>query len=133
MRGTSRLLFAALAALGSVAAACGSDSSPASPTTTGGPATTAAAIDGAVTVFAAASLTAAYTEIGEAFKAAHPGTSVTFSFAASSDLATQINEGAPADVYASADLASMMKLTDAGNNAGDPQVFATNSLEIIVG
>jgi molybdate transport system substrate-binding protein len=58
---------------------------------------------------------------------------VTFNFAASSDLVTQINEGAPADVYASADQNTMTKLTDAGSNGADPAVFATNSLEIIVG
>jgi molybdate transport system substrate-binding protein len=125
VRGTNRFLVAALAALGVVATACGSDSSSAS-------ATTATTVSGTVTVFAAASLTAAYTEIGDAFKAAHPGTSVTFSFASSSDLVTQINQGAPADVYASADQANMKKLTDAGNNGGDPKVFATNSLQIIV-
>ncbi len=57
---------------------------------------------------------------------------MTFNFAASSDLVTQINEGAPADVFASADEANMTKLTDAGDNAGEPEVFATNSLQIIV-
>lgn len=85
-----------------------------------------------ITVFAAASLTTAYTRIGEAFMAEHPDTTVTFNFASSSDLVTQINEGAPADVYASADQANMAKLTDADGNAGDPQVFATNVLQIIV-
>ncbi len=84
-------------------------------------------------MFAAASLTAAYTEIGNAFMTSYPNSKVTFSFAASSDLVTQINEGAPADVFASADQANMKKLTDAAGNAGDPRVFATNSLEIIVG
>jgi len=86
-----------------------------------------------VTVFAAASLTDAFTEIGEAFMTEYPDSTVTFSFAASSELVTQINEGAPADVYASADQNNMTKLTDAGNNGAEPAVFATNSLEIIVG
>ena len=58
---------------------------------------------------------------------------MTFNFASSSELVTQINEGAPADVYASADQANMTKLTDAGGNGGEPEVFATNSLQIIVG
>ena len=115
-----------------------------SPSTTKAPATTAAVtaapattapsgVSGDVTVFAAASLTAAFTEIGDAFMTANPDAKVTFNFAASSELVTQINEGgAPADVLASADQSNMTKLTDAGNNGSDPQVFATNLLEIIV-
>jgi molybdate transport system substrate-binding protein len=89
-------------------------------------------VSGDVTVFAAASLTAAFTEIGEAFIVENPDANVTFNFAASSELVTQIGEGAPADVFASADLSSMTKLTDAGNNAAEPVVFATNLAEIIV-
>ncbi|MEO6492580.1 MAG: molybdate ABC transporter substrate-binding protein [Ilumatobacteraceae bacterium] len=109
--------------------------------TTEAPSTTAAAetteapapvVKGDVTVFAAASLTSAYTEIGDAFMTEYPDAKVTFNFASSSDLVTQIKEGAPADVYASADQANMTKLTDASGNAGEPQVFATNSLQIIV-
>ena len=65
-------------------------------------------------MFAAASLTDAFTEIGEAFMTEYPDSTVTFNFAASSELVTQINEGAPADVYASADQNNMTKLTDAG-------------------
>ena len=88
---------------------------------------------GAVNVFAAASLTDAFTEIGDAFMTANPDAEVTFNFAASSELVTQITEGgAPADVFASADQNNMTKLTDAGNNGSDPVVFATNVLEIIV-
>ena len=78
-------------------------------------------------------LTEAFTEIGEAFMSEHPDASVTFNFAASSELVTQINEGAPADVFASADQNNMTKLTDAANNGAEPAVFATNTLEIIVG
>lgn len=85
-----------------------------------------------VTVFAAASLTAAFTELGDAFMAAHPGTEVTFSFAGSSELVAQLREGAPADVFASADLANMDVLTDAELVDGEPEVFATNVAEIIV-
>lgn len=85
-----------------------------------------------VTVFAAASMTEAFTAIGDAFVAEHPDAELTFSFASSSDLARQIVEGAPADVYASADLANMSKVTDADVTDGEPIVFATNRAEIIV-
>lgn len=84
-------------------------------------------------MFAAASLTDAFTELGDAFTAANPRIDVTFSFAASSELVTQIGEGAPADVFASADLSNMTKLTDAGGSASEPVVFTTNLAEIIVG
>ena len=144
MRGTPRLLVSAAALLGFLGASCGSDDKAADTTTsvsataapTSAPPTTAASseptVTGDITVFAAASLTAAYTEIGDAFMTEYPDSHVTFNFAASSDLATQIIEGAPADVFASADQANMSKLTDAGGNSGEPQVFATNSLQIIV-
>ncbi len=91
---------------------------------------------GDLTVFAAASLTEAFTEIGDAFMAANPDVTVSLSFAASSELVTQIGQGAPADVFASADLANMTKLTDAGlvgtEVADGPVVFARNLSEIIV-
>jgi molybdate transport system substrate-binding protein len=87
-----------------------------------------AAAPGEITVFAAASLTAAFTEIGEQFTAAN-GTKVTFNFAGSQALATQIQEGAPAGVFASADLANMDKVKDL---VGTPQNFASNQLEIVV-
>lgn len=86
--------------------------------------------DGEVTVFAAASLTDAFAELGEAFGAANPGTDLAFGFASSSDLARQISEGAPADVFVSADLANMAKVVDAV--AAEPVVFATNRAEIVV-
>lgn len=85
-----------------------------------------------VTVFAAASLTAAFTELGDAFTADHLEPEVRFNFAGSSDLVAQIRDGAPADVFASADPANMEKLTAAGVGAVDPVVFATNAAEIIV-
>lgn len=90
-------------------------------------------VDGELVVFAAASLTTAFTELGDAFTAEHPGTSVTFSFAASSELAGQLIEGAPADVFASADLANMTKVVDAEATADDPVVFAINRPIIVVG
>jgi molybdate transport system substrate-binding protein len=85
-----------------------------------------------VTVFAAASLTESFTQIGEDFEAAHPGTKVTFNFAGSSQLATQINEGAPADVFAAASPATMKTVTDAGNGEGTPVTFVRNQLVIAV-
>ena len=89
-------------------------------------------MSGEVTVFAAASLTDAFTEVGEAFSVANPEATATFNFAASSALVQQITEGAPADVYASADQPNMQKLVDAGGNATEPVVFATNRLAIVV-
>lgn len=89
-------------------------------------------VTGDIVVFAAASLTDSFTSIGEEFESDHPDVDITFNFAASSDLVGQINEGAPADVFASADQNNMNKLTEAGNNEDEPQTFATNSLAIIV-
>ena len=120
MRTFLRASLAAVALAGLVAA-CGDDGESADSTTT------------EVVVFAAASLADAFTEIGEAFEAANSGSTVTFNFAASSELVTQITAGgAPADVFASADLKNMTKLVDAGANGGQPVEFATNLLEIIV-
>lgn len=87
---------------------------------------------GTITVFAAASLKATFTELAHTFEAGNPGTTVTLSFAGSSDLASQINQGAPADVFASADTANMKKLQDAGLVDGTPRNFATNTLAIAV-
>ena len=83
-------------------------------------------------MFAAASLTGTFSELAEQFEAAHPGTTVELNFAGSADLVTQITEGAPADVFASADEKNMAKLTDADLVAGEPVDFATNVLEIAV-
>jgi len=87
---------------------------------------------GSITVFAAASLTATFTRLADDFEAQHPGAKIELNFAGSSDLVTQITEGAPADVFASADTKNMAKLTDAALNDGDPVDFATNTLEIAV-
>jgi molybdate transport system substrate-binding protein len=94
-------------------------------------ATTPASLGGNLTVLAAASLTESFNEIGKAFETLHPGTKVTFSYDASSALATQADNGAPADLFASADAANMKKVTDAGN-AKDPKVFAHNRLALLV-
>ncbi len=82
-------------------------------------------------VFAASSLTEAFEEIAAAFEAEHPGTVVELSFGGSSTLAMQIVQGAPADVFASADAAQMAVVTDAGEAAGAPAVFAGNVLVVI--
>ena len=105
-----------------VTAACGGDA--------GGQGATG--VEGDITVFAAASLTEAFTDVGEAFTAANPEATATFSFDASSALVQQITEGAPADVFASADTANMDKLIDAGLNGSEPVIFATNLLTIVV-
>jgi molybdate transport system substrate-binding protein len=81
-----------------------------------------------IKVFAAASLTAAFTELGRRYTAAQ-GTKVTFNFAGSQALATQIGQGAPADVFASADLDNMAKVKDL---VATPQSFASNRLAIVV-
>lgn len=86
----------------------------------------------ALTVFAAASLKGTFTELGQRFEASHPGTTVRFSFGGSSDLATQLIEGAAADVFASADPANMAKVTAEKLVAGEPVRFATNTLQVAV-
>ncbi len=88
------------------------------------------AVDGSITVFAAASLTASFTELAAQFEEAYPGAEVSLNFAGSSDLATQISEGAPADVFASADAGTMAKVADL--LAGDPVEVATNTLQLAV-
>lgn len=90
------------------------------------------ALTGQLTVFAAASLKKTFTRIGADFTKAHPGTTVTFSFAGSSDLVAQLQQGAAADVFASADQANMAKAESDSLTAGSPVAFATNTLEIAV-
>ncbi len=85
-----------------------------------------------ITVFAAASLKKSFTEIGEQVKTDHPGADIEFSFAGSSDLATQLTQGAPADVFASADTKNMDKAAKAGLLQGEPVNFASNTLTIVV-
>jgi molybdate transport system substrate-binding protein len=87
---------------------------------------------GSITVFAAASLQQTFTTLGKQYETAHPGASIRFSFAGSSDLVTQIQNGAPADVFAAADQANMTKLTSGDLVTGTPRAFATNTLEIAV-
>jgi molybdate transport system substrate-binding protein len=95
------------------------------------PARAADAAPKSVLVFAAASLTAAFKAVGSAFEARHPGTKVELNFAGSPTLVQQIREGAPADVFAAADLTNMQTLVDA-NAVGKPEIFARNILQIAV-
>jgi molybdate transport system substrate-binding protein len=94
--------------------------------------TTSTKLSGSITVLAASSLTKGFTALGKEFQAANPGTKVVFSFGSSSDLVTQIGQGAPADVFASADQTNMDKVVKAGDNAGPPVSFVKNKLEIAV-
>jgi molybdate transport system substrate-binding protein len=116
----------AVAGLSLLLAGCGGGSQPA------GPAASAPTETGTLTVLAAASLTETFTALGEQFEAAHPGVDVRLNYAGSSDLAQQIVNGAPADVFAAASDATMKTVTDAGRGAGPPTVFATNVLQIAV-
>lgn len=155
MRRTHRLFIPAIALLGLVGVSCGDDSNSsgitvavAAPTeapttlapTTVAPTTVAAteaattvpAATGDVVVFAGSSLTEAFNEMATAFKVDNPDANVTFNFAGSGDLVTQITQGAPADVFVSADDSNMTKLSDAGETVGDPVSIAKNTMQIIV-
>ncbi|MFI6581699.1 molybdate ABC transporter substrate-binding protein [Embleya sp. NPDC050493] len=89
-------------------------------------------LKGTVTVFAAASLTETFSALGKQFEAAHPSVTVKFNYLGSSALAASINQGAPADVFASADEKNMKLVTDAKNADGTPTAFAKNTLQIAV-
>ena len=99
---------------------------------TSSPSATSTAGGGKLIVFAAASLKKTFTDIGEQFKTDNPGSAIEFSFAGSSDLVTQLTQGAPADVFASADTKNMDKAAQAGLLAGTPVNFASNTLTIVV-
>ncbi|HXR27273.1 MAG TPA: molybdate ABC transporter substrate-binding protein [Candidatus Baltobacteraceae bacterium] len=108
---------------------------PATPTPTvppasASPATTPAS--GSLTIYAASSLTAAFTEMKTAYQNVAPGITMTLSFGASSTLEAQIEQGAPADVFASADTSNPQKLVDKGLAAGSITTFAGNLLTVIV-
>jgi molybdate transport system substrate-binding protein len=118
----SIIAVAALATLWPGLGACGSGESSAGGSEDGGL--------GEVTVFAASSLTASFTELGTMLEGEHPDTKVTFNFASSSDLAVQITEGAPADIFAPADTVQMDVV--AGEDlADDPVEFATNRVIVL--
>ena len=88
-------------------------------------------LKGTLNIFAAASLTESFTTLGKRFEAAHPGVTVKFNFGASSALAESIDQGAPADVFASASAKTMDTVVKAGG-AKDPKTFASNTMEIAV-
>jgi molybdate transport system substrate-binding protein len=124
-------LTSAIAAIAvtAFAAACGEsgqavDSSSPLPAVTHG-------IEGEILVSAASSLTDAFTEAGKRFQDLNPKATVTFNFGSSASLATQIDEGVPVDVFASANLDQMKAVADRGN-VGDSTIFATNSLVVVV-
>ena len=107
-----------------VLTACGGSSTPPRPAGAGG-------LSGDVVVFAAASLTTAFEQVREDFEAGHPGVQVVLNVGGSAALAQQILSGAPADVFAAANTATMQTVVDAGEATG-AQVFARNRLEIAV-
>jgi len=108
-----------------VAAACGGATLPAASSAT-------PSLVGSVTVFAGSSLADAFKSAGEQLRLKNPGTDVVFNFGSSSTLATQIINGAPADVFASADEANMQKIVDAKLSDGAPTFFVGNRLQIVV-
>jgi molybdate transport system substrate-binding protein len=97
---------------------------------TGNLAAPATAQPKSITVFAAASLTEAWNAMAPAFTK-KTGITVTYSYGGSDTLATQIKQGAPADVFGSANLAQMKVVSDAGLVAGTPKTFAKNRLVLI--
>lgn len=92
----------------------------------------AAGAPGTLTVYAAASLTDAFRELGRGLEASHPGLTVQFNFAGSQQLALQLEQGAPADVFASADQRWMSYAAEKGLVEGEGTVFARNRLVVIV-
>ena len=110
-------------------AACGGDATTGTSTPTPAPSPTPAPIT--LNVFAAASLKESFTAIANSYQQGHPGVIIKLNFAGSQILEQQIASGAPADVFASADLANMKKAFDAGL-VGDSQVFVKNRLTVII-
>jgi molybdate transport system substrate-binding protein len=107
----------------------GSSSGGRSAATAGAGGTASTSLHGTITVFAAASLTGTFTQLGHQFEHAHPGTTVRFDFGSSGDLATQITQGAPADVFASAAPKNMQQVVAAGY-ATSSSNFVKNTAEI---
>ena len=126
MKHFPRVLFL-LVAVCMLLASCGSSSSSSSSSTT--PTSTPTPAPVTLNVFGAASLTAAFGEIKTKFEAANPNVTVTYNFAGSNTLATQITNGAPADVFASADTNNMQKVNTLVNT---PQTFARNNVVVII-
>ena len=132
MRTRTGAVLTAGALLSLSVAGCGGDGDRPGDGTASSAGSASAASLGTVTVLAAASLTEAFTTLGDQLEKDHPGTSVKFGFAASSELATQIISGAPADVFASASPSTMEQVVQAGAAAGEPVVFVRNRLQIAV-
>lgn len=125
-----RTVMVALTAAALALSGCAAGAQSPSPTATDGASGSAeSAVNGELTVYVAASLSGAFDEIGAAFTEANPGVNFSGVYDGSSTLVTQLREGAPADVFASADEANMEKLEDA---AVDPTLFASNTLVIAV-
>ena len=122
---------AALALAGTAMAGCSSSSS-GTAAASGSASASGQALSGSITVLAAASLQKSFTALASTFEKAHPGVSVKFSFGGSDTLAAQITEGAPADVFASANQSTMQTVEKAGETTGTPTVFVKNTLEIAV-
>jgi molybdate transport system substrate-binding protein len=118
-----RVLAAGAVGLALLSAGCGGGSTPTAAAPTSAPAQN-------LTVFAAASLNETFTALGKQFETDNPGVTVKFNFAGSSDLAQQIVNGAPADVFAAASDATMRTVTDGGAAGGEPVIFAKNVLQI---
>lgn len=140
--GTTATAAFALLAAASLLGACGAQSETATPTVTAGsnadtspgatPGTASGPeLTGELTVYAAASLTAAFDDLATRFEQLHPALDVApIVYDGSSTLATQLVEGAPADVFASADEKNMTVVADAALLAGPAQLFASNTLVI---
>jgi molybdate transport system substrate-binding protein len=107
----------------------GASTSPSPTSSAGAGSSTAASLSGSITVFAASSLTGTFTTLGAQFEAAHPGTTVKFTFGSSGALATQIDQGAPADVFASASPKNMQEVITA-KYAASSTTFVKNIAEI---
>ncbi len=132
MRNRALLVLPAVAAL-ALTGCGGSSSDGAAPTSSSAAASSSGGdLSGTLTVFAAASLTDVFVQLGDQLEAGNPGLDVQFNFAGSSALATQLTQGAPADVFASANQKQMTVVTGAGLQAADPAVFTENVLEIAV-
>ncbi|HEU5097743.1 MAG TPA: molybdate ABC transporter substrate-binding protein [Roseiflexaceae bacterium] len=126
------LLIAMLTACGGATPAAPAPTSASAPAAMPEPTAAPTATSGELTVFAAASLTDAFKQIGEQFGAANGGAIVTFNFAGSDQLATQINQGAPADVFASANKKQMDAVIQAGEIVGGGErTFVRNRLVVI--
>ena len=132
-----RTVLALLAVLALTLAACASDSDPGrdieTTTTTSDRSSgdAGSALSGTLTVSAAASLTESFEKIGSAFEKANPGVTVDFNFDSSGTLSTQILEGAPVDVFASANPSNMDKIAEVDRIDGADAIFATNRLVIV--